>query len=84
MALGPRLLEALERVHELGIRHGDCLHEGNMLVTPEDEVILLDFGMCQLDAPDWRLDQEHKLVAHTLSLKYQVRRPVLTVGSQLI
>ena len=73
MALGPRLLEALQHVHDLRIRHGD-LHEGNVLVTPEGSVFLLDFGNCELDAPDSALEDEQYYVSHLLSMKPRVRR----------
>jgi len=61
--LGPRLLEALRRIHELGIRHGD-LHPGNILVTPDDAVFVLDFDGCEMSAPAWALDQELRLIAN--------------------
>ena len=79
MALGPRLLDALQHVHDMGIRHGD-LHEGNILVTPEDGVLLLDFGNCELDAPDSALEDERYYVSHLLSMKPRVRRLSLALG----
>ena len=76
--LGPRLLEALRRVHELGIRHGD-LHPGNILVTPDDAVFVLDFDGCETSAPAWALDQEQRFfvdffVDHDVSLILHLQR----------
>ena len=34
------------------ILHGD-LHSGNILVTPDDTVYLLDFEGCDMSAPAW-------------------------------
>jgi len=76
LALGPRLLEALQKVHELKIRHGD-VHEANILVTPEGGVFLLDFDACEWDAPDWALEDEQSWVEKTLSWKPWVRPHVL-------
>ena len=60
-------------MHELGIRHGD-VHEGNILVTADDAVFLLDFGACVLDLDDWELDGEQRSVTFLMSLPPQVRR----------
>ena len=52
----------LRRIHDLGIWHGD-LHAGNILVTPDDAVFVLDFASCQLSAPAWALYREQRLIA---------------------
>ena len=78
-ALSLRLLEALQRVHDVGIRHGD-LHAGNILVTPGDAVFLLGFGECELDAHHWDLEAEQRIFQQLLSLRPQVRRPLVTVS----
>lgn len=42
LALGDRLAALLDRVHERGVVYGD-LHPGNIMVTPEGGVALVDF-----------------------------------------
>ena len=70
-ALGPRLLEVLQRVHDLGIRHGD-LHPGNILVTPDSVVFILDFDGCEIAAPERALAAEQHDLEYMLSLKPHV------------
>ena len=58
-ALGPRLLEVLQRVHDLGIGHGD-LHPGNILVTPDSvthKAYLLD-SPSDSQRQNWRAQQD--------------------------
>ena len=73
----PRVLEALQRVHDLGIRHHD-LHERNLLVTREHAVFLLDFDKCNLapyegslaaERHEWTWDND------LLSYRPRVRMP---------
>ncbi len=42
-------MEVLRRIHDHGIWHGD-LHPGNLLVTPHNDVFVLDFAGCDLSA----------------------------------
>lgn len=43
-ALGVQLAEAVEHLHTRGLVHGD-ITPGNVLVTPDDQVVLTDFGI---------------------------------------
>ncbi|MCB9763083.1 MAG: serine/threonine protein kinase [Alphaproteobacteria bacterium] len=49
-ALAVALLEILARVHRAGVLHRD-LKPGNVRVTPSGAVVLLDFGLAEVD---WR------------------------------
>ncbi len=44
LGIAARLDEAIARIHAAGFTHGD-LHPGNVIVTPDDRVVLLDFEM---------------------------------------
>ncbi len=71
-ALAPRVLEALQRVHDLGIRHND-LHEGNILVTREHAVFLLDFDKCNLAPYEGFLAAERHEWSYLLNFRPQAR-----------
>jgi serine/threonine protein kinase len=72
LGLAPQLLRVLQRVHDLGIRHGD-LPSGNILVTPDAAVFLLDFESCSLAAPSEDLEEEQSEMAYMLSMRPHVR-----------
>ncbi len=47
--LDGQLLAALDSTHSFGICHRD-LHQGNILVTSDDQIVLLDFAGANLDS----------------------------------
>ncbi len=57
--LDGELQSALAQIHAAGILHGD-LHEGNILVTPDKQVFLLDFAGAQQHATRKRLRAEEE------------------------
>lgn len=67
-ALDGEVLSALDEVHKLGVLHGD-LHEGNILVTPERKVVVLDFDGARLEAPASELIAEQDHVALLLAMQ---------------
>ena len=60
-----KLLEALDRIHEAGVLHGD-LHKRNILVTPSRKVFILDFDGCRLHASEKRRKAESAQMAEHL------------------
>ena len=48
--LDKALLDALAAIHSRGVLHGD-LHSGNILVTAEGCIVILDFGAGEVQAP---------------------------------
>lgn len=67
-ALDDEVLSALDEIHKLGVLHGD-LHEGNILVTPECKVVVLDFNGAHLEAPANELTAEQDHVALLLAMQ---------------
>ena len=59
-ALDKEVLSALHQIHQLGVLHGD-LHAGNILVTPKNKIVVLDFDGACLEAPANQLtaEQDH-------------------------
>ncbi|KAK9916980.1 hypothetical protein WJX75_009469 [Coccomyxa subellipsoidea] len=70
-ALDDEVLSALDEIHKLGVLHGD-LHEGNILVTPECKVVVLDFNGAHLEAPANELTAEQDHVALLLAMQVAV------------
>ena len=67
-ALDNDLLSALHQIHQLGVLHGD-LHAGNIVVTPENRVVVLDFDGARLQAPANELTAEQDHVAMLLAMQ---------------
>ena len=63
-ALDGGLREALRKIHEAGILHGD-LHKGNILVTDEDRrIFILDFESSEMEAtPEDMAEEMRNLTA---------------------
>ena len=60
--LDSKLKAALAQIHAAGILHND-LHEGNILVTPDDQVFILDFaGSRQHASRKWLREEEEALM----------------------
>ena len=60
-ALEGKLSLALLKIHAAGVLHGD-LHEGNILVTPDHRVLILDFAGAQLHPTPKRLREERRSI----------------------
>jgi serine/threonine protein kinase len=52
-AFGIQLVRLLRQLHSLGIAHGD-IHPGNIGVSYQGELILIDFGLARYPPPDSR------------------------------
>ena len=67
-ALDGQSLAVLDSVHSCGMCHHD-LHQGNILVTPYDQIVLLDFAASGLEpTAEGRIAERNKM-ALLLSLK---------------
>ena len=66
--LDSELLEVLDKIHESGICHRD-LHQGNILVTANNQIVLLDFAGANLNSAVEDRIAERKHMAMLLSLK---------------
>ena len=67
-ALDSKLESALAKIHAAGILHGD-LHDGNILVTPDDQVFILDFAAAEQHATRKALRLEKEDLATDLGLE---------------
>ncbi len=67
-ALDDEVLSALDEIHKLGVLHGD-LHEGNILITTECKVVVLDFDGARMEAPAAELIAEQDHVALLLAMQ---------------
>lgn len=72
--LDAELLSVLAAIHAKGVRHGD-IHKGNMIVTADNRVVILDFDKAELDAPAAELAAEYEYVSNVLAMP--VRTAVL-------
>ena len=67
-ALDNKVLSALDQIHKLGVLHGD-LHECNILVTKDNDIVVLDFDGAHVEARTADLSAEQDHVALLLSLQ---------------
>lgn len=67
-SLDDQLLAVIDKVHRFGVCHHD-LHSGNILITAEDEVVLLDFAAAKLNSSAEVCCEEREHMAMLLSLK---------------
>ena len=66
--LDAQLLAVLDSIHSFGICHRD-LHEGNILVTSDDRIILLDFAGADLESTAEDRIAERRHLAMLLGLR---------------
>ena len=66
--LDSQLLTVLDSIHSLGICHRD-LHQGNILVTSDNQIVLSDFAGASLESTAEDRIAERKHIAMLLSLK---------------
>ncbi len=67
-ALDGQLLAVLDSIHSFGICHRD-LHSGNILVTSDDQIVVLDFAGADLESTAEDRTAERRHVAMLLRLK---------------
>ena len=63
-ALKHKLKSALDQIHAAGVLHRD-LHEGNILVTPDHRVLVLDFAGAQMNPTQELVDLEMEFIGLT-------------------
>ena len=64
--IGRNVIEAFNEIHARGICHGDIRGE-NILVRPDQSVVLIDFEMSEVKAPEEALMSETREVKHLLA-----------------
>ena len=67
-ALDAKLCTALASIHSKGVLHSD-VHEGNILVTNDGSVFILDFAGAELQAPSEQLAEERSYVETLLAMQ---------------
>lgn len=67
-ALDSQFLAVLDSIHSFGICHHD-LHQGNILVTADHQIVLLDFAGASLQSTAEERMAERKHMAMLLSLR---------------
>ncbi len=77
LATAKQIAEALESAHEQGIIHRD-LKPGNIKITPEGKVKVLDFGLAKAMAAD---DRSHTAVANSPTITADFTRPGVIMGT---
>lgn len=60
-ALVQMLESVMDEIHAAGVVHGN-LHNGNILVTPDNHVLVLDFARAVLDPTDELVKAEKKCI----------------------
>jgi RIO-like serine/threonine protein kinase len=55
--LASELVSALSAIHAKGVLHGD-VHDGNILITPDGRIVMLDFAGAEVQAPASETDAE--------------------------
>lgn len=60
-----KILEAVIQYQKQGIIHGD-LHGGNILITSDDEIHIIDFGTSHLNGYEYSVKRESRLVFETI------------------
>ncbi len=70
-----RLVDIVEQMHRAGVVHLDIAHRGNILVTPEEEPVLIDFqaALYVKNWPEWLAKWLRKVDDLTL-LKWKKKR----------
>lgn len=71
-------LRLLDCMHCLGVLHGD-IHRGNIIVTPSQQVVLLDFGHSVYPASPSDMAAEQQWLQDILAIK--VRTCLLLAGT---
>jgi len=64
--VGRNILKAFKQIHARGVLHGDVRPE-NILVRPDQSVVVIDFEMSELMAPREALMSEMREVKHLLA-----------------
>jgi len=73
--IGRNVIKAFNEIHARGICHGDIRGE-NILVRPDQSVVLIDFEMSEVKAPEEALMSETREVKHLLaSFKSMASKP---------
>lgn len=67
-ALDGQLLAVIDSIHSFGICHRD-LHSGNILVTSDDQIVVLEFAGADLESTAEDRIAERTHMAMLLSLK---------------
>ncbi|KAK9805493.1 hypothetical protein WJX72_001306 [[Myrmecia] bisecta] len=70
-ALDHEVLSILDKIHKQGVLHGD-LHERNILITTDNQVVILDFDGAHLQAPTTELSAEQDHFALLLAMQVVV------------
>ena len=64
--IGRNVIKAFDEIHARGVCHGDVRGE-NILVRPDQSVVLIDFEMSEVEAPEEALTSEMREVNHLLA-----------------
>ena len=65
--IGRNVIKAFNEIHARGVCHGDIRGE-NILVRPDQSVVLIDFEMSEVKASKEALMREKREVKHLLAL----------------